>query len=315
MKFLSAGVFLGWSLGSNDAANVFGTAVSSRMVKYVTAVILTSIFVIVGALLEGTSGIKTLGGLASQTLMTAFFASLSGAITVTVMTTLKLPVSTSQAVVGGILGVGIYKHNVNFSSLSKVVACWIGTPIGAMFIAIILYIVISAIINRMHLSFIKLDFIIRTGLILGGIYGAYALGANNVANVTGVFYNVFTPVWGEHTAFYLALIGSLSIALGVITYSKNVMFTVGKKLVPLDGFSALIAILGEAVTVHIYAIIGVPVSTSQAIIGAVLGIGIVKGMRTINKKTLFNIVIGWVSTPVIALIMSYLFCVIFKVAV
>ncbi len=315
MKFLSAGIFLGWSLGSNDAANVFGTAVASRMVKYITAVILTSIFVILGAVLEGASGIKTLGGLTSQTLLTAFFASLSGALTVTVMTTLKLPVSTSQAIVGGILGIGIYKHNVNFAGLSKVVICWIGTPIGAMVIAIILYWVLSRFINSLHLSLIKLDFLIRAGLILGGIYGAYALGANNVANVTGVFYNVFKPAWGDNTALYLALIGSLSIALGVITYSKNVMMTVGKKLVPLDAFSALIAILGEAVTVHIYALIGVPVSTSQAIIGAVLGIGLIKGMRTINMKTLYNIVIGWVSTPLIALIVSYLFCLIFNVPV
>ncbi len=315
MKFLSAGIFLGWSLGSNDAANVFGTAVSSRMVKYITAVILTSIFVILGALLEGTSGIKTIGGLTNQTLMTAFLASLSAALTVTAMTTLKLPVSTSQAIVGGILGIGIYKHNVNFAGLTKVVLCWVGTPIGAMVIAIILYIVIGFIINKLAVGFIRFDFIVRTGLILGGIYGAYALGANNVANVTGVFYNVFKPMWGGNTAFYLALIGSLSIAFGVITYSKNVMFTVGKKLVPLDGFSALIAILGEAVTVHIYAIIGVPVSTSQAIIGAVLGIGIIKGMRTINLRTLLNIVIGWISTPVIALIVSYLFCVLFKIAV
>jgi PiT family inorganic phosphate transporter len=61
-----------------------------------------------------------------------------------------------------------------------------------------------------------------------------------------------------------------------------------------------VAILAEAITVHIYAIIGVPVSTSQAIVGAVLGIGLVKGVRTIQMKTLAKILFGWIGTPAIS---------------
>ncbi len=297
--YLSSGVLLGWSLGANDAANVFGTAVASRMVKYTTAVILTGIFVILGAILEGAKGIETLGALTNQSIITAFISAIAAALTVIFMTYLKLPVSTSQSVVGAIIGIGIYNSYFNFKSLSKVIICWIGTPIGAMFIAIILYTILSFILNNLNLNLFQIDFILRIGLIIGGTYGAYALGANNVANVTGVFAHItgLSPVT-------LALIGGTSIALGVITYSKNVMFTVGKKLVPLDAFSALIAILGEATTVHIYAKIGVPVSTSQAIIGAVLGIGIIKGMRTINLKTLLHILLGWIFTPLISCILS-----------
>jgi len=78
------------------------------------------------------------------------------------------------------------------------------------------------------------------------------------------------------------------------------METVGKKLVRLDPFSALIVVLAEAITVHFYTFVGVPVSTSQAVIGAVLGIGIVKGISTVSKRTLLNILIGWFLTPVIA---------------
>ncbi|MBN1898715.1 MAG: anion permease [Spirochaetes bacterium] len=297
--YLSSGIFLGWSLGANDAANVFGTAVSSRMIRYRSAVILTSIFIILGAVLEGTNGIKTLGGLTNQDLQSAFISALAAALTVTFMTLLKLPVSTSQAAVGAIMGIGIFHSYFNFASMTKVFICWIGTPIGAMLIAIILYMVLSKIINHLNLNLIQLDYILRFGLILGGTYGAYALGANNVANVIGVFSKIsrFSPGM-------LALIGGVSIAFGVITFSKNVMLTVGKKLVPMGAFSALIAILGEAITVHIYAKIGVPVSTSQAIIGAVLGIGIIKGMQTINMKTLYRILLGWTFTPIMAGLMS-----------
>lgn len=300
LLYLSSGMFLGWSLGANDAANVFGTAVSSRMVRYRTAVLLTALFVILGAYLEGVQGIKTLSNLTSQNLLSAFIVAVSAAIAVTMMTAFKLPVSTSQAVVGAIIGIGISNSQFNFQGLTKVVLCWVGTPFGAILIAILLYFLLSNILNRLNLSLVSLDFILRTGLVLGGAYGAYALGANNVANVTGVFAN--TIGLSPHL---LAIIGAVSISIGVITYSKNVMYTIGKKLVPLDAFSALVAILAEAVTVHIYAKIGVPVSTSQAIIGAVIGIGIIKGMRTINIKTLFSIMIGWVSTPLISGIISF----------
>ena len=58
--FLSGGVFLGWALGSNDAANVFGTAVASRIVRYSTAIVLAAVFVLIGAATEGRRGLETL---------------------------------------------------------------------------------------------------------------------------------------------------------------------------------------------------------------------------------------------------------------
>ena len=78
------------------------------------------------------------------------------------------------------------------------------------------------------------------------------------------------------------------------------METVVKKLVRLDHFSALVVVLAEGLTVHFYTIVGVPVSTSQAVIGAVLGIGLVKGISTVSRRTLLNILIGWFLTPAIA---------------
>ncbi|CAN0300986.1 unnamed protein product, partial [Chrysoparadoxa australica] len=59
--FLSSGLFLGWSLGANDAANVFGTAVGTRMVKFGTAAVVCSIFIVLGATLSGAGAAHTLG--------------------------------------------------------------------------------------------------------------------------------------------------------------------------------------------------------------------------------------------------------------
>jgi len=132
MFYLISALYLGWSLGANDAANIFGTAVSSRMVKFLTAAILASIFVVIGSILEGRAGIETIGKLSVMNLTTAGISSLSAAIAVTIMTIWKLPVSTSQAVVGSIIGVGIIQKHIALIGLNKIIICWIGTPIGGL---------------------------------------------------------------------------------------------------------------------------------------------------------------------------------------
>jgi len=301
-----SGVFLGWALGANDAANVFGPAVSSNVIKFRKATILTAIFIVIGALLEGRAGIETVSGLTGQTTLQAFLCMLSAGVVVTIMTVLKLPVSTSQAVIGSVIGAGLVAGGVNWKGFGKVVICWVGTPLGAALIACVIYISTTSILRRFKVNLFEMDSIMRWGLIVCSVYGAYALGANNVANTTVVFVSagILDPLWA-------LIIGSLSIALGVITYSKNVIRTVGKSVVPLNGFSALITLFSSAVTVHFYAIVGVPVSTSQAIVGSVLGIGLIKGLYVINIRTLIKIFSGWILTPVLSVLISILLAIIF----
>lgn len=295
MLSLLGGIFLGWSLGANDAANCFGSAVASRMVRFPTAAALCAVFVLIGALLEGRAGIETLQSLTSLDLEDAVVITVSAAVTVTLMTVLGLPVSTSQAAVGAILGIGYFNRQLDLGGLGKVVTCWVFTPIAAIVLAWMLYKGLAALLNRMEISLFQADRLLRIGLIAAGSYAAYALGANNVANVTAVYVGA-----GKLTVFEAALVGGLSIALGVATYSRGVMETVGRKLVRLDPFSALVVVLAEALTVHLFTVIGVPVSTSQAVVGAVVGIGIVKDMQTIKRRTLYGILTGWLFTPLVA---------------
>ncbi|MHC4886831.1 MAG: inorganic phosphate transporter [Planctomycetota bacterium] len=312
---LLSGIFLGWGLGSNDAANVFGTAVSSSMVRWRTAALLIAVFALIGALLQGGEGLATYDKLSAQDLTSAFAVCLAAALTVAVMTTAKLPVSTSQAVVGGILGISVARlklglmtqEELNLASLTKVVICWVGTPIGAAILAMILFPLIGRVIRHFNPHFLVYDRLMRTLLIAAGIYGAYALGANNVANVTGVFFGAgaFGDPNGSQAELLALLIGGLSIGFGSLTYSRQVMLTVGRSIIPLDAFSAFIVVLSEAITVHIYAEIGVPVSTSQAVVGAVLGIGLLKGMRTVSFSTVGKIFLGWLITPLVALGASF----------
>jgi PiT family inorganic phosphate transporter len=290
-----SGVYLGWGLGANDAANIFGTGVASGAVKYRTAVILTAIFVLIGAYFEGSKGMETYGKLSDMNLDTAFIASLAAAITINVLTLFSLPVSTSQAIVGSIIALGVMGGGLSTRILIKVLISWLLTPIGAALISYILYRFFGWVLEGRIKNVRVWSLIMKIGLISAGIYGSYTLGANNVANSTGIFVKagLLTPV----TA---VIIGGLSIGLGVLTFSKRVMMTVGGKITNLSDFAALMAVLGQDITVHIFTWVGVPVSTSQAIVGAVMGVGLVKSSRAINFKILGSIGLGWLSTPTIS---------------
>ncbi|UCG14476.1 MAG: anion permease [Deltaproteobacteria bacterium] len=299
-KILS-GVVLGWSLGANDSANIFGTGVTTGTVKYRTAILLTAAFVLLGALTEGPKCIKTLGEISRLQPLDAFSCALATAITMGLLTFLALPASTSQAIVGAIVGVGILSGSADFSKLYKIVLCWILTPVGGIILAFILHKLLGSLLDKTITGIKHRNLIYTIGILVAGSYAAYSLGGNNVANVTGVYVGA-----GILSAGMASLIGGVSIATGVLTYSKKVMMTVGKGIAPLDPFSGLIAVVAEALTLHIFTQIGVPVSSSQAIVGAVVGVGIVGDVRTVNHRMLARIAVGWLLTPISAGTLTYL---------
>jgi PiT family inorganic phosphate transporter len=252
-------------------------------------------------MLEGRTGIETLKNLTPLDPEKAILISVAAALTVTLMTIFKLPVSSSQAVVGALVGLGCFQHEIHLAGLAKILICWVGTPTGAAVFAILIYRIFGVIYNLLPLNLFQLDLLVRIGLIVAGCYCSFALGANNVANVTAVF------VGSEQLdIFDASLIGGCSIALGILTFGRGVMKTVAKNLVALDPFSALVVVTAEALTVQVYALIGVPVSTSQAVVGAVLGIGVLKGIQTIRRSTFASIFIAWFLTPAVGSLLFFI---------
>ncbi len=295
------GIYSGWSLGANNTANVSGPQVNSGIIKYRSAIILTAIFVIIGALLEGKKCLPTIGGITHLVVGTAILSCLVAGLSVHIMSYLKLPVSTSQTIIGALIGIGLVEGSgINYQKLSEIFISWILTPVGAGIIAYVLYRILSFIWQRRVKNLMVFNRTVGIFSVIIGCYAAYSLGANNLANTTGPYAaaKMLTPFWA-------CLIGGVSIALGVLTYSKNVMETIGKKITTLDPFSAMISVLATASTLHIYAQIGIPVSSSQAIVGAVVGVGLTKGTRMVNKKTLITIFSGWIFSVVGAGILAY----------
>ncbi len=284
---------MGWGLGANDAANVFGPQTHSGTISFSWAVRLTAIFVILGAVLEGDKCFAQIGGLTSScSLAEASLAILTGAVTIHIMSFLKLPASTSHAIVGSLIGVSLaYGREINMGRLGNSIISWIVTPVSAALLAAILYHLLNVYWSKKIKNFMLFNRIVKIASILIGCYGAYSLGANNLANVVGPYVGI-----GALSAFRGQIIGGVAIAVGVLTYSKNVMGTVGRGITALDPFSALVTILSGAIVLHFFAQLGIPVSSSQAIVGAVLGVGLLKGARTVSYKKLFQIFIGWMVT-------------------
>ncbi|MDT8401013.1 MAG: inorganic phosphate transporter [Bacteroidales bacterium] len=327
--FLTSGLFLGWSLGANDAANLFGSAVGSRMISFKKAAIIASVFVIIGAVFQGEGAAETLGRLgAVNALGGSFTVALAAALTVYFMTRLSIPVSTTQAIVGAIIGWNLFTGSrTDINSLTSIISTWVSGPVLGGLIAMLLYIITRKIKRRAKIHLIRYESIIRTCIIIVGAFAAYSLGANNIANVMGVFVPAvnlesvnlgFMTLEGPQQLF---LLGGLAIAAGIITYSGRVMKTVGQNIFELSSDAALIVVLAHSLVLFIFsssslsefisglglpAIPLVPVSSSQVIVGAILGIGILKGARNINIKVLAGIASGWITTPLIAGIISFI---------
>lgn len=328
--FLSSGLFLGWSLGANNTANFFGTAVGTRMIKFKTAAIICCIFVIIGAVVSGSGTSQTLGKLgAINSIAGAFIVAFGAAIVSMLMTKSGIPISTSQAIVGGIIGWNFYTHSeTDMTILYKIAGTWIFSPILAAFVAFALFLIVRPIIHNSRIHLIRLDSITRILLIIAGAFGAYSLGANNIGNVMGVFINSspfkavnIYEIIQLSSIQQLFLIGGIAVAIGVITYSKKVMTTVGNDIYKLTPITALIVVISVSLTLFLFASTDlkdflvshnlpsfplVPVSSSQAVVGSVMGISIARGMRNVNFKVIGKICLGWIITPLATLVIVFI---------
>ena len=327
--FITSGLFLGWSLGANDAANIFGTAVGSKMIRFRTAALVAGIFVIIGATLQGSGTTNTLSQLGSvDALPGAFTVALSAAIVVFLMTRALLPVSTTQAIVGAIIGWNLFTgHSTDVKILTTILTTWVVSPvIGAIFSAFF-YMLLRALLKKLQIHLVVLDVYIKWALLIVGAFGAYSLGANNIANVMGVFAGSAPNVVIEMGIFrldglqVLFLLGGIAIAVGILTYSKGLMMQVGNGIMALSAEAAIVTVLSQAVVLFVFSSTAfseflqslglppvplVPVSSSQVIVGSIIGIGMIKGVNEIKFKTIKGIAYGWVLTPIAAGLLSFL---------
>ena len=201
---------------------------------------------------------------------------------------------------------------VNLPQIGKFAATWVLNPLGAGLISFVLVWLVNRFVKNKLTSLDGYDHIIRVGYLLSGAFASYSIGLNSSANVTALYYDAAFATTGVAAnlltdARVAATIGGLAIAIGVLTYSKKVMMTVGSNIASISQLDGFVVIIGMALTVVIMGKwMGIPVSTSQAVVGAVIGAGLVKGVDNIHFNILGRIALAWVSSPTVAGLMTYL---------
>uniref|UniRef100_A0A7C2BLD0 Inorganic phosphate transporter n=1 Tax=Thermosphaera aggregans TaxID=54254 RepID=A0A7C2BLD0_9CREN len=321
--------FMAINIGGNDAANPVDTAVGSGVLTIRQALMLFSLGVFAGALLQGSYVIKTVGkGIVPTIPLAGAVATILAAGSWVLIATLKgMPISTSQSIVGGVIGVGLGMvlkgelslSDLNFGVLSNIVLSWIISPLSAIFLSLILYMVFQK-----HL--IKLETtaggrrVIRMVMILTLLFSAYSFGANDVANATGVYLFVTSKYLGlpdPYTMFILASIGAAGIVVGGWSIGRKVIDTVAYKITKLDYGTGVVAEASNSLTVWLFTTIpswligyGMPISTTHASVSSIIGVGIAKYGRKwflSSKSVVLKIVFSWMLTLPITIIVGALF--------
>ncbi len=327
--FISSGLFLGWSLGANNAVTLFGTAVSSKMVRFRVAALVAGACVIAGSVLSGagtTNTLTDLGGI--NAIAGSFTAALAVGLAVTWMTRVKIPVSATQAVVGAIIAWNLFTGSpTDMLSLSRIVGSWLVSPLIAGVFSFLIFKALKRTVLKWKIHMLLLDSYTRVGLIIVGALVSYSMGANNIANVMGMFVQA-APVRGVvladmiHVsgAQLLFLLGGAAIAVGIYTYGHKVMKTVGSDLFKISPITGFAVVLSEFVVLFLFtsqsletlllelslpSIPLVPLSATQVFIGAVIGVGLAKDPQSVDFRVLGKICIGWIVAPLTAGILAF----------
>ncbi|HEX55142.1 MAG: hypothetical protein DRO90_02495 [Candidatus Altiarchaeales archaeon] len=301
---------IGMSIGANDAANAIGLLVGSNTMGFRKSAIVVSIFIILGAVLQGHGVIKTIGKdiihgtEVNRNSVLIFSALFSAILLIGLMTLMAFPISTTHAIIGSIVGAAIainIHDRINFLKLYELFLSWILTPLFAIISAILIHFLIIIPISK-RMSIIEFNRILQSLLLIGTISLAYSIGANNIGNSVGpvISAGIIADI------IILTLAFGISMGLGAVLLSKRVVLTVGKRITAMGPVMAFTSQFSAGLTIYFFTLLGIPVSSTQAVIGGVLGTGLIKGTRAVDRETMKYILLGWILTPVIATLFSML---------
>lgn len=291
--------------GMHDAANAIATSISTRAIDPKRAVLMAGILNFVGAFVsEGVA--KTMGkGLISPEMVKdqrIILAALIGALCWNILTWyLGLPSSSSHAMVGGLVGAGMYNagtHGVVWQGvIQKVVVPGLVSPIlgflfGFLVMVAFMWAFRHSMPSKTNRRFRKMQWFSCGYLALThGMNDAQkAMGIITLALVTaGVQDHFAVPVW-------VKLCCASMIALGTASGGWRIIKTLGSKMVKLEPVQGFAAEITSAGVLSSTALFGMPVSTTHVISSAIMGVGASKRLSSVRWGVAKNICIAWVFT-------------------
>ena len=290
--------------GFHDAANSIATVVSTRVLSPGKAVIWAAVFNFIAAFTFGTAVAKTVGaGLVDINIVTfsVIFAGLLGAIVWDLITWYYgLPTSSSHALIGGYAGAAVAKagfaaiipsgwtKTVIFIFLSPM----IGLVAGLTLMTAILWIFRWTPPSRVDRWFRRLQ-------LLSAAFFSLNHGANDAQKTMGIIAGILFAAGYIKTfyiPFWVVLIAHTAIGLGTLAGGWRIIHTMGSKITKLQPVGGFAAETGAATALMIATLTGVPVSTTHAITGSIVGVGATRRLSAVRWGIAGQIVWAWVLT-------------------
>ena len=301
--------------GMHDSANAIATVVSTRVLKPIQAVLWAGLFNFMAFFVFESNVANTVGsGLISPNLVdnTVVFGALSGAIAWNVITWLMgLPSSSSHALVGGIVGAGVAKGGFNailWSGLTKIIYAIVLSPFTGFVIAILLMILASWAFVKANPAWA--DGVSRKLQLASSALYSLGHGGNDAQKTAGVIavllysnhvYKTFTvPSWAIFACY-------ITMGLGTMLGGWRIVKTMGSKITKLSPMQGACANLAGAITLFMASNMGIPVSTTHTISGAIFGAGTAKRASSVRWGLAANIVWAWIITMPAAALMAAFF--------
>ena len=291
--------------GLHDAANSIATIVSTRVLRPQFAVFWAAFFNFVAFMVFGLHVAQTIGtGIIDPAIVDAqvIFAALVGAIVWNIVTwALGIPSSSSHALIGGLFGAGVAKAGLSaavWSGLSKTVIAIVLSPLVGFLLAMLLVAIVSWASVRstpfaVDRAFRILQFASASLYSLGH-------GGNDAQKTMGIIAVLLFSqgqLGGEfYVPFWVVLSCQAAMAMGTLMGGWRIVRTMGlriTKLTPMQGFCAE---TGGAATLFMATFLGVPVSTTHTITGAIVGVGAARRLSAVRWNVASSIVYAWVIT-------------------
>jgi PiT family inorganic phosphate transporter len=305
--------------GMHDAANSIATIVSTRVLKPGQAVFWAAFFNFIAFLFFGLHVANTVGsGIVSVHIVTdrLIFGALGGAIVWNIITWLAgIPSSSSHALVGGLVGAGLAKAGLNaivWSGVEKTAAGIVVSPLFGFLMALLLVALVTWLMVRTRPA--AVDRLFR--VLQFGSASLYSLGhgGNDAQKTMGVIAVLLYAHGGERGAFHVPLWVVLScqaaMALGTLSGGWRIVHTMGSKITRLSPMQGFCAETGGAITLFLATYLGVPVSTTHTITGAIVAVGAARRTSAVRWGVARGIVIAWVITmPMAGLVAAVLYAV------
>lgn len=291
--------------GLHDAANSIATIVSTRVLKPQYAVAWAAFFNFVAFFVFGVAVAKTVGsGIISPELIddAVIFGALAGAIVWNIVTWLGgIPSSSSHALIGGIVGAGVAKAGFDaiiWGGLTKTVLAIFGSPLTGVFLALVMMLIVTWLFIQATPAFADSTF--RRMQFLSASLYSLGHGGNDAQKTMGIIAALLYSHGHTGGQFEIPLWVAIScyvvMGLGTLFGGWRIVHTMGSKITRLSPMQGFCAETAGAITLFGATALGIPVSTTHTITGAIVGVGASRRASAVRWGVARGIVVAWIIT-------------------